>query len=137
MKNIPATKSSLILRTDFSDEAAWGALCAAVREAANGEFAADVELVSDPEFAGLEAAQLPAAPTDDPERAFAFLVDREALTHPDHPILVVDLWDEPGRAFRVIPEALWSVENNLALANMDFGEFADAVERDGIFRGFA
>jgi hypothetical protein len=28
------------------------------------------------------------------------------------------------------------VENNLSLFNMDFFEFADAVEADGVFRGF-
>jgi hypothetical protein len=27
------------------------------------------------------------------------------------------------------------VENNLSLANMDFDEFADAVDADGVFRG--
>ncbi|MFF4054379.1 DUF6924 domain-containing protein [Streptomyces sp. NPDC001668] len=31
---------------------------------------------------------------------------------------------------------LWSMENNLSGANMDFEEFADAVEEDGVFRGF-
>jgi hypothetical protein len=30
----------------------------------------------------------------------------------------------------------WSVENNLSLANMDFEEFANAVDVDGLFRGF-
>jgi hypothetical protein len=38
--------------------------------------------------------------------------------------------------FRVIPSQMWSVENNLSIANMDFFEFADAVGDDGIFRGF-
>ena len=28
------------------------------------------------------------------------------------------------------------LENNLSLANMDFDEFADAVDAAGIFRGF-
>jgi hypothetical protein len=31
---------------------------------------------------------------------------------------------------------MWSVENNLALSNMDFEEFATAVDGDGVFRGF-
>jgi hypothetical protein len=29
-----------------------------------------------------------------------------------------------------------SVENNLSIGNMDFDEFANAVDKDGIFRGF-
>ena len=51
-------------------------------------------------------------------------------------MLVIDLADQPGRTFRVIPSEMWSVENNLSLANMDFDEFADAVDAAGIFRGF-
>jgi hypothetical protein len=29
-----------------------------------------------------------------------------------------------------------SIENNLSLFNMDFWEFADNVDDDGVFRGF-
>jgi uncharacterized protein DUF6924 len=31
---------------------------------------------------------------------------------------------------------MWSVENNLSIANMDFDEFADAVDQDGVYRRF-
>jgi hypothetical protein len=57
------------------------------------------------------------------------------MIHADHPLLSLDL-RPPGRSFRVMPAALWGVENNLAIANMDFEEFAHAVDEDGIFRGF-
>jgi hypothetical protein len=36
----------------------------------------------------------------------------------------------------VIPTELWSVENNLALGNMDFKDFAQSVDADGVFRGW-
>jgi hypothetical protein len=29
-----------------------------------------------------------------------------------------------------------SIENNLSLANMDFAEFTDSADRDGVLRGF-
>jgi hypothetical protein len=58
------------------------------------------------------------------------------MTHEEHPVAVVDLWHRPGRTFRVIPSQMWSIENNLSISNMDFFEFADAVDDDGIFRGF-
>ncbi|GAA2725940.1 MULTISPECIES: hypothetical protein [Streptomyces] len=32
------------------------------------------------------------------------------------------------------PGALWSIENNLSLSNMDFDEFVDAADEDGVFR---
>ena len=64
------------------------------------------------------------------------IIDGECLRNPEHPILVLDLMDEPGRTFRVVPSELWSVENNLSLANMDFSDFADTAGADHIFRGF-
>ena len=65
-----------------------------------------------------------------------FVVDRETITRSDHPVLVVDLYEQPGRTFRVIPAAMWSVQNNLSLGNMDWEEFAEWTDPDGIFRRF-
>ena len=135
MKNIPETENALVLRTDFSDELAWRRVQAAIDEPV-GEFRAYVETVSDPDFDGLTVdglrSRMPAATT----RRFMFIVDAETLSKEEHPILVVDLLDEPGRTFRVIPSSMWSVENNLSLSNMDFIEFAQSVDADGVFRGF-
>jgi hypothetical protein len=58
------------------------------------------------------------------------------LTDPERPVVVVDLGAQPGRTFRVIPREMWGVGNNLSLANMDFREFADNADPDGMFRGF-
>jgi hypothetical protein len=67
---------------------------------------------------------------------FLFVADCVALSDREQPILAVDLHHEPGRAFRVIPSAAWGIENNLSIANMDFFEFADSADPDGVFRGF-
>jgi hypothetical protein len=132
---LPKTENSLVLRTDFSDDSAWESLCAAIR-ALGGEFQAYVDCVSDPQYDGLTAERLTALAPKGSHHTFVFIADRMALTHPEHPILVVDLYEEPGRTFRVIPSEMWSVENNLSIANMDFCEFADNVDQDGVFRGF-
>ena len=139
MKPLPKLEEnsfeSLVLRTDFSDDAVWAALCEKMR-APQGDFRADLHCVSDPDFAGLTAEGLTALAERSDYLGFAFLVDTTALVHPDSPILVVDLDAEPGRTFRVVPSEMWSVQNNLAIANMDFADFADAADADGIFRGF-
>jgi tetratricopeptide (TPR) repeat protein len=132
---IPTTENSLALRTDFSDEAAWQSLCATITNP-DADFTVNVDFVSDPKFDGLKAEQLPGQLAEDSPLTFAFVIDHIALVHPDHPILVVDLQHEPGRTFRVISSELWAVENNLSIANMDFEEFADAIDEDGVFRGF-
>ncbi|KAA1425315.1 hypothetical protein FE697_005515 [Mumia zhuanghuii] len=41
-----------------------------------------------------------------------------------------------GRTFRCAVREFGSVESNLAIANMDFRDFADNVQSDGVFRGF-
>ena len=135
MKPLPDTESSLVLRTDFTDDAAWSRVCSEIQEPV-GEFQAYVECVSDREYDGVQPDQLVALAALGPYRGYVFVVDRTTLTHAEHPVLVVDLDDEPGRTFRVVPRRMWSVENNLSLANMDFRDFADSVDADGIFRGF-
>src|SRR5580658_2116920 len=131
MKKLPATEKVPVLRTDFSDEPEWQAICAAIQEPDEEfGFTANVEFISDPEYDRLTPDQFPDILPEDSHHSFAFIVDRTTLSDMDHPVLVVDLLEDPGRTFRVIPAQMWSVENNLSIANMDFREFADAVGSD-------
>lgn len=132
---IPETENPLVLRTDFSDEPAWKSLCKALQNP-DDEFSSSLDFVSDPTFDGLTAAELPSLLSEGSSHTFAFIVDRTALTRSGHPVLVIDLHDKPGRTFRVIASALGDIANNLSIANMDFDEFAKAVDKDGVFRGF-
>ena len=133
---LPTSDNSLLLRTDFSDDAAWAALCEAVQVPSEEGFQANLDCISDPAYDGLTVEQLVKLVPKGGDRAFAFVADRIALTEPEQPVLVVDLYDEPGRTFRVIPREMWGVENNLSIANMDYSEFADSADADGVFRGF-
>ena len=134
---LPSYDYSLVIRTDFSDDAAWKQVCAEIEKPqTEHELRAMVECISDKACAGLAADRIASVLPDDEERVFVFLVDSHALSRPDHPVLVVDLAQEPGRTFRVIPSEAWGVENNLRLANMDFEEFAEVCGQDGVFRGF-
>jgi uncharacterized protein DUF6924 len=42
----------------------------------------------------------------------------------------------PGVCGPLVPSELWSVDNNLNIANMDWEDFADTLDLSGIFRGF-
>jgi hypothetical protein len=134
VKRLPATEDSLVLRTDFSTDSGWESVCEAI-SAPVGEFQAQLSCVSDPAFDGFTMESLLGLKHGD--HGYVFIVDHVTLTDPDMPVLVVDLEDEPGRSFRVVPSQMWSVENNLSLANMDFSEFAERVDENGVFRGFA
>ncbi|CAM5517818.1 Curculin domain-containing protein (Mannose-binding) lectin OS=Streptomyces cyaneofuscatus OX=66883 GN=G3I52_10045 PE=4 SV=1 [Streptomyces cyaneofuscatus] len=74
------------------------------------------------------------------------VADKTALTAPEIPLLALLLFNEndeceEGEArqehgeLRVIATELWSVENNISLANMDWEDFENAAD-NGVFRGF-
>lgn len=127
----------LVVRTDFSDPAAWRAIAAEI-QAPQGEdgFLANVEIVDDPSNHALPLDQLRERVTTLSPCYFAFVADATTISHPEHPLLVIGLRENRGGAFRAIPSAIQSIENNLSIANMDFEEFADSVDADGIFRDF-
>lgn len=135
MKPLPRTENSLVLRTDFSNDAVWETVCLEIRKPV-GEFRAYVDCVSDANYAGLNVEDVVALASKDKDRTFLFVVDELTITSQEHLILVIDLCNEPGQSFRVIPLAMWSVENNLSITNMDFEEFADNSDSSGVFRGF-
>lgn len=99
-------------------------------------FYAYVDFVEMREYGGLSMADLLTVVPQDYEYSFFFLVDREALSKSDFPILVVDLHESSRRIFHTVATQVQGIENNLSIANMGFEEFAEAVDHDGIFRGF-
>ena len=128
---------SLVIRTDFSDDATWEHVCKLIQEPQTQDnFQAYVECISDTTCIGLTPEKVASVLPKDSHRTFAFLVDTVAIQNREHAVLVVDLAEDPGRSFRVIPSEAWGVQNNLSLANMGFDEFAASVDTDGVFRGF-
>jgi hypothetical protein len=128
----PADLTTLVLRVDFTDDERWKALVGALDETAT--------CVSDPAFDGVTIDALVAADraAAEDDRLFdLFVADAVALADDDWPLLAVDLDVEPGRTFRVPAEFFSDVSANLAIANMDFADFADEADDTGTFRGFA
>jgi hypothetical protein len=133
----PGDMMSLVLRTDFGDGAAWDAVRADIDRHA-GEYP-DAHYVDDPAYAGVTVEALVEADAAAPDRSrvtYLFLADAAALADPEHALLAVDLYTEPGRTMRVLPRCFSDVSANLALGNMDFAEFADSADGAGTFRGF-
>ena len=149
MVSFPPDSWCLLVRTDFTDDAAWAQVVEEVSRPSPEGFLANLQPVSDPAAADVgwqtlrDAAM--ATPTDT-YSSVLFVVDSATLVSADHPILVVstnrfyrdqlpDVF-ATMRPFRCIPAELWSVENNLNLANMDWHDFARRVDEAGVFRGF-
>ena len=140
MKTIPETKDAPVLRTDFSDQERWEAVCRAIREQNEDGFVAYVAFIDDPAFDGFSKQQVIDALPSSCKHSFIIVVDNISMTDAEHPVLVVNLHEGMGSAygddFRALPSQVQGIENNLSIANMDFAEFAGAVDASGVFRGF-
>ena len=133
--------ASVLIRTDFSDDRAWGQVVADAQapQTPNG-FTANFIPIDNTAWQGTTPEQF-LAEVGPPPPFYVFLADRTTIEDPEHPILAVDTGPretghEPGRTVRVIPSEMWSIENNLSLSNLDFRDFADHAGPDGVFRGF-
>jgi hypothetical protein len=130
----------VLVRTWFADDSAWESLVREVQTPSDEGFLADVALVNDTAFEGLNAEGLKKKHTGG--AIVSFLADEMTLSGAEHPILAVGVLPSrhdkrpDHRPFRVVPAALWSVENNINLGNMDWTDFTRSLDRDGVFRGF-
>ena len=130
----PDLDTALLVRTDFTDDARWDAARAAAGAETEEGFSAGLAPVDDSSWADASVDDLrSAALAAGGEAAVLFAVDAAASAG-DFPILVIDL-EGSNPAFRCVAAELWSVENNLNVGNMDWAEFADHVDADGIYRG--
>lgn len=99
-------------------------------------FRANVDFIDDIQYADITKDQLMELIDPDYDHTFIVVVDRTAISLPDHPLLIVDLFELSGNTFRAIPSQIQGIENNLSIANMDFEDFARHVDKSGVFRGF-
>ena len=136
MKPLPNTENPLVLRTDFTDQSAWEAIRVEIQKPVGSfQFRAYVEFADDPAYQYLTKESLLQHIPKDYGHGFIVLVDQVSISHPESPLLVIDLYDELGREFRAIPSQIQGIENNLSISNMNFYEIAELVDEDGVFRG--
>jgi hypothetical protein len=129
--------ASLLIRTDFSDDAKWESLCGKAKQAEPADgFTASFICVNDKQLANMVPAAIAKLAKEGLGARAVFIADTAALAGEEHAILCVDASDASGTFFRVIASELWGPENNLRLGNMDFIDFVRAVDTDGVFRGF-
>ena len=123
-----------LIRTDFSNPAGWREVLDAVERDWEDGFRAMVAVIDDPKFDGWTCEQLAASPCAKGQ-SILLIADATTMTHPERLVQCVDLVSGE-RPFRVVLAQLWSVENNLSLANLDYADFLGATGADGVYRGF-
>ncbi|WP_309075039.1 DUF6924 domain-containing protein [Paenarthrobacter sp.] len=137
MSTLPSTADSLLVRTNFSDTETWLSALSFVL-AQNGDgFRAYVQVVDDIAWCNADWERIRNAVLCNVEHAAVLFIMDEVALESDYPVLVVDLDDLSHEPFRCVARRLWSVDNNLNLANMDWEEFTEDTDTDGVFRGFA
>lgn len=132
---LPVSNCTLLIRTDFSDEDAWLRARYAASHVTQEGFQAFFQIVDDPKFSDADPADLAAEAKANKHGLLLVIADLRTMSDPEMPFLCV-CPRVAGGQFRVVPDHLWSAENNLSLANMDCEEFIAAVDTDGVFRGF-
>jgi hypothetical protein len=131
---IPHTDNTPLVRTYFGDAPDWQTLLHAVQTPNADGFQAYVSIIDDPAFAECDSAQLSQSADAANRHALIIIADVQAIQEAEHPLFCIDT--ATGKSIRVIAAELWGIENNLAIGNMDFGDFVTAAGADGIFRGF-
>lgn len=159
MKPLPQADFTFLVRTDFSNDELWNSVSEQVREmpeefrqeatwftkllgldgSSDDDFddtRIDLTFIDDGSYENITVEQLIPFIAANNHHEYVFLFDETTASHVDHPILVVDLYHERGRQFRSVPTQIHGIESNLSISNMDWEDFADSVDDDGIFRGF-
>ncbi|MFC7327935.1 DUF6924 domain-containing protein [Marinactinospora rubrisoli] len=135
MRPLPHTESALIVRTDHSDDEVWAQVVQAVKAPSERDgFLAHVDLLDDPAYAGATMEQVMALVPSGYQRGFLMIADEQTIQDTRRPLLLVDLYSDPGLTFRATPGAIQSIEINLSIGNMDFRDFH--VPEGEIFAGF-
>lgn len=134
MRTLPRSDLALVIRTDYSNQQTWETVREMIITPVDG-FHAYVQFVEEAEYGGISKDEVMEL-FRGTNQSYAMVVDGTTISDPDHPVLVVDLFANPGAEFRAVPSQIQSVENNLSLGNMDFADFGDNVDESGVFRGF-
>ncbi|MFG2949837.1 DUF6924 domain-containing protein [Streptomyces adustus] len=143
--------AALIIRTDYRDEQAWGAVKAELmRPWGDGDFEPYVHIADDPKWAGCTSAQILSAVFADEELSVVFLADRDSMRGGPTTLLAVAVlareecdsdeeFEADGGEFRTVPAAVHEIHANLMIANLSFGDFKEAAKDDprDTFQGFA
>ncbi|NYD24967.1 DUF6924 domain-containing protein [Kineococcus aurantiacus] len=129
---LPTERGTVLVRTDFSQPQRWNALLEALETPSEEGFLPSFIPVEDRRWQDATAEDITAAA---PDYALIIVADAAALSSPELAALVIYISDGVAHQLRAVPASMWSIENNLSLANMDWESFADAAGTDGVYRG--
>lgn len=127
----------MLLRTDYSNDEKWKSLKEEISTPdPQYGFLANITFYENPKFDNLPLEILLSKLSKNYNPPIILIADQSTFNDEDNTILCVDLIEVPGQYLRVIPSEIWGIENNLSICNMDFQDFANCQDENGVFRGF-
>jgi hypothetical protein len=84
LPRIGHTTQALVVRTDFSDEECWRAVCEQMLAETDEGFRAYIDIVEDPAFDRADTEELLSSIGDDYGYGFLIVADRVTITDPEH-----------------------------------------------------
>jgi hypothetical protein len=142
---LPATKLGLVIRTDFSDKAAWEAVRARLDAGHSQEhnaIAVDEQqllYVDDSAYAGLapEQASSLVEEANDVWHEAIFLADGTTMSTADQTLLAVTSPDDHDPdlpwTFRLKPESVVRINMMLSSGRLSFWEYLEDVDDNGVY----
>jgi hypothetical protein len=124
---LPESDFSPLLRTDFTDDEAWQALLE--------EIGSDwLTVAADPSHQGLSVSELVALVPDGSRYPVLAVADAVTFSAAERSLLLIDVYEEPGRTFRAVPDAFRSAIGNLAIQNQGFEDYLGSLDDAGVYR---
>lgn len=124
-----------LIRTDFSNETLWHSVVKQCKVQTIEGYHAYFLPVSDTTYSNKTPEEIAQLLPENYSYYFVLIADEQTFNNPEHSVLCLDLYENSMESFRVIPSKLHVVENNLSIANMDFYDFQQNCDENGIFRG--
>lgn len=134
--NLPDSKDALIIVSTEIEVQRLDLLKKLITQPYEMGFTAYVSFLENSELAGIEPSDFANFEKGDYRFDFAFLIDNQTISDEENTIVCVDLDENSGMSFRVVPSEIWAVENNLTISNMYFEDFKESCGPDNVFRGF-
>ncbi|MET9202267.1 hypothetical protein [Gordonia sp. NPDC003585] len=128
MPILPSNSLNLLVRVASDSEDAWTGLVQEI-ERLSGD--TNFEVVDDPRLDGLSTGDFLDLLVDS-ENDYAFVADAETLANDERSLLAIS---SSGDTLRIVPASLAGVADNLAIANLSLGDFKNAADSDGVYRG--
>ena len=129
--------STPIIRIDFSDDTSWEAMKYEINKSSFYMQSASVHYVSDKYNESLLPGELVAKYKSNQKIDDIYIYDSQSTKDGSILIIALDPIVDCPNSIRITPEKLAMYDVNSSLGNMDFIDFAQSIDSDGIFREFS